>query len=151
MFSFKATKQIPKCLNRSLETPVLAGRRSGKALALSAQKNDQDGGKGWSPRWPRGHGGTRPCPAPPLLSQHCVPVAALSLLAGSLRPCKIPPGCPAELGKAGAGGAQGPRSAARPAAGQSGGRGGAHGEGVIFRGGQKHQHRWVDKKMEYCI
>lgn len=50
----------------------------------------------------------------------------------------------------GAGGAEGPRSAARPEAGQSAGPG-AHGEGVVFRGGQKHQHRWVDKKMEYCI
>lgn len=38
LFSFKATKQIPKCLNRSLETPGPVERRPGEAFQLRVHK-----------------------------------------------------------------------------------------------------------------
>lgn len=126
LFSFKATKQIPKCLNRSLETPGPADRRPREAFQLGVHKK-RTGGRGGA-GWGAGNAGARggggdpevhgraPRPALPPLPQPCVPAAAGSLLAGSLRPPKIPAGCPAE---AGAGGGAGGRAALRAPRGRA--------------------------------
>lgn len=151
LFPFKATKQIPKCLNRSLQTLGPAYGRPGEAFQLGAHKKRtwgenagaRGGGGGES-------GGTRPCSRP---RRYRSPVSPLPSAASAQGPSvpQIPSGVSRRAGEGGSRRWRRGRAALRVPRSCGGAGRGDHGEGVFFRGGQKHQHRWIDKKMEYCI
>lgn len=116
LFSFKATKQIPKCLNRSLQTLGPADGRPGEAFRLGVHKKrtwgENAGARGGGGG---GSGGTRPCSRP---RRYRSPVSPLPP-AASAQGRSVPPyslrGVPPSRGRRKPAVAQGLRSAARPA------------------------------------